>query len=169
VLLLLPRQHKKVVVLEDLGAEFGMKTQEVINRVRALEQLGRISGVFDDRGKFIYVSHPLPSGGPACTRCAPVAGPNSPSRHACAPLRPQVTVDEISKVAAFVNRRGRISLSALAAESNRMISLKPTEADSARDAAARAANAAAASTAQPAEPLITVEEAGRTKKKGSSS
>ena len=30
--------------------------QDAISRVQALEQEGRISGVMDDRGKFIYIS-----------------------------------------------------------------------------------------------------------------
>eukprot|EP00850_Spirogloea_muscicola_P015879 SM000125S26084 [mRNA] locus=s125:247521:249628:- [translate_table: standard] len=49
------KEHK-CVVLEDLAAEFGLRTQEVVSRVQALEQMGRISGVMDERGKFIYVS-----------------------------------------------------------------------------------------------------------------
>jgi len=49
------KKHK-CVALEDLAAEFNLRTQECINRVVALEQMGRISGVMDDRGKFIYIS-----------------------------------------------------------------------------------------------------------------
>ncbi|KAA8495456.1 DDRGK domain-containing protein 1 [Porphyridium purpureum] len=50
-------KEQKVNVLEELAAEFGLRTQEVISRVTALEAAGSISGVFDDRGKFIYVSN----------------------------------------------------------------------------------------------------------------
>ena len=49
-------KEQKTVVLEDLAAEFGLKVQEAINRVNGLEMMGRISGVMDDRGKFIYIS-----------------------------------------------------------------------------------------------------------------
>eukprot|EP00244_Chara_vulgaris_P008338 TRINITY_DN3249_c0_g1_i1.p1 TRINITY_DN3249_c0_g1~~TRINITY_DN3249_c0_g1_i1.p1 ORF type:complete len:333 (-),score=97.60 TRINITY_DN3249_c0_g1_i1:408-1406(-) len=49
------KEHK-LVVLEDLAAEFGLRTQDVVNRVIALEQMGRITGVMDERGKFIYIS-----------------------------------------------------------------------------------------------------------------
>ncbi|KAL2629794.1 hypothetical protein R1flu_014480 [Riccia fluitans] len=49
------KKHK-CVGLEDLAAEFNLRTQDCINRVLALEQMGRISGVMDDRGKFIYIS-----------------------------------------------------------------------------------------------------------------
>lgn len=46
----------KVIVLEELGAEFDMPTEEVVDRLTRLEETGMISGFFDDRGKFIYVS-----------------------------------------------------------------------------------------------------------------
>ncbi|KAH9563645.1 hypothetical protein CY35_05G136400 [Sphagnum magellanicum] len=49
------KKHK-CVALEDLAAEFNLRTQDCITRVLALEQMGRISGVMDDRGKFIYIS-----------------------------------------------------------------------------------------------------------------
>lgn len=45
-----------MVVLEELAAEFGLRTQEAIMRVQALEGMGRLTGVMDERGKFIYVS-----------------------------------------------------------------------------------------------------------------
>ena len=48
--------ERKVVVLEELAAEFGLRTQDVVSRVQALESMGRITGVMDDRGKFIYIS-----------------------------------------------------------------------------------------------------------------
>ena len=47
---------KKVVVLEELAAEFGLRTADAVSRVQALESMGRITGVMDDRGKFIYIS-----------------------------------------------------------------------------------------------------------------
>jgi DNA-binding MarR family transcriptional regulator len=46
----------KVVVLEELAREFGLRTEDVVNRVRGLEQMGYITGVIDDRGKFICIS-----------------------------------------------------------------------------------------------------------------
>lgn len=49
-------KHRKMVVLEELAAEFGLRTQDVINRIQSLESAGRLSGVMDDRGKYIYVS-----------------------------------------------------------------------------------------------------------------
>ncbi|KAJ7567158.1 hypothetical protein O6H91_02G134300 [Diphasiastrum complanatum] len=49
------KKHK-CVALEDLAAEFNLRVQDVISRVTSLEKIGRISGVMDDRGKFIYIS-----------------------------------------------------------------------------------------------------------------
>merc|ERR1740138_1329402 len=47
---------RKVVNLEDLAADFRMRTSAAIDRVKELEKLGRISGIFDDRGKFVYIT-----------------------------------------------------------------------------------------------------------------
>lgn len=46
----------KVVVLEDLAAQFKLKTQAAIDRIIELQAQNRLSGVIDDRGKFIYIS-----------------------------------------------------------------------------------------------------------------
>ena len=46
----------KVVVLEDLAAHFKMKTQDAIDRVTTLIEEGKLTGVIDDRGKFIFIS-----------------------------------------------------------------------------------------------------------------
>jgi hypothetical protein len=49
------KKHK-CVPLEDLAAEFKLRTQDCINRITSLESMGRLSGVMDDRGKYIYIS-----------------------------------------------------------------------------------------------------------------
>ncbi|XP_035892997.1 DDRGK domain-containing protein 1 [Anopheles stephensi] len=49
-------QDNKVVVLEDLAVQFKLKVQAVIDRIGELQKEERITGVIDDRGKFIYVS-----------------------------------------------------------------------------------------------------------------
>lgn len=49
-------QDNKVVVLEDLATEFKLKTQQAIERIQELQANGTITGVIDDRGKFIYIS-----------------------------------------------------------------------------------------------------------------
>jgi hypothetical protein len=50
------RDAVQVVVLEELAGEFGMKTQDAIDRVTKLEAMGRITGVIDDRGKFVFIT-----------------------------------------------------------------------------------------------------------------
>lgn len=49
-------KENKVVVLEDLAAQFRMKTVDVIDRIQNLQADGSLTGVVDDRGKFIYIS-----------------------------------------------------------------------------------------------------------------
>jgi len=49
-------KKNKVVVLEDLAREFSLKTQATIDRIKDLRMNGMLSGVIDDRGKFIYIS-----------------------------------------------------------------------------------------------------------------
>lgn len=49
-------QKQKYVPLEDLAAEFKLRTQDCINRITTLESMGRLSGVMDERGKYIYIS-----------------------------------------------------------------------------------------------------------------
>lgn len=83
-------KEQKVSVLEELGGEFGLKTADIINRVRALEAMGHVSGVIDDRGKFIFISR-----------------------------------EEMQAVAKFVQKRGRVRISTLAQESNKLIDLTP--------------------------------------------
>lgn len=46
----------KVTVLEDLAAEFLLTATETVERVQLLESFGRVTGVVDDRGKFIYIT-----------------------------------------------------------------------------------------------------------------
>ncbi|KAI5639487.1 DDRGK domain-containing protein [Phthorimaea operculella] len=47
---------QKVVLLEDLAAHFKLKTQAAIDRIQDLQTSGELTGVIDDRGKFIYIS-----------------------------------------------------------------------------------------------------------------
>ncbi|XP_026744464.1 DDRGK domain-containing protein 1 [Trichoplusia ni] len=47
---------QKVVLLEDLAAHFKLKTQAAIDRITDLQGSGELTGVIDDRGKFIYIS-----------------------------------------------------------------------------------------------------------------
>ncbi|XP_050677935.1 DDRGK domain-containing protein 1 [Leptidea sinapis] len=47
---------QKVVLLEDLAAQFKLKTQAAIDRINELTASGSLTGVIDDRGKFIYIA-----------------------------------------------------------------------------------------------------------------
>nr|CAG4642252.1 EOG090X0N9E [Eurycercus lamellatus] len=49
-------KENKIVLLEELAANFHLKTQEAIDRLQNLVQDGSLTGVIDDRGKFIYIS-----------------------------------------------------------------------------------------------------------------
>lgn len=81
-------KKEKIVVLEDLAAHFKLKAQAAIDRIIDLQKENRLSGVIDDRGKFIYISE-----------------------------------DELKEVAKFIRQRGRVSISELAENSNRLINL----------------------------------------------
>jgi len=47
---------RKVVKLEDLAAEFRIRTSAAVDRLEHFEKLGRLSGIFDDRGKYICIT-----------------------------------------------------------------------------------------------------------------
>ncbi|KAK2713016.1 DDRGK domain-containing protein 1-like [Artemia franciscana] len=80
----------KVVPLDDLAGHFKLKTTDAISRVEALVEEGSLTGVMDDRGKFIYIAQ-----------------------------------EELEAVAKFIRQRGRVSISELVQESNKLINLEP--------------------------------------------
>ncbi|KAF0021825.1 hypothetical protein F2P81_025922 [Scophthalmus maximus] len=49
-------ESSKVVLLEDLASHFGMRTQDAISRLQDLLAEGSLTGVIDDRGKFIFIT-----------------------------------------------------------------------------------------------------------------
>ncbi|ELU04147.1 hypothetical protein CAPTEDRAFT_219590 [Capitella teleta] len=49
-------KNMKVIMLEDLAAHFKIRTQDAIDRVQTLLEEEKLSGVMDDRGKFIYIT-----------------------------------------------------------------------------------------------------------------
>lgn len=49
-------EKHKVVMLEDLAAQFKLKTQDCIDRVQTLLEEEQLTGVIDDRGKFISIT-----------------------------------------------------------------------------------------------------------------
>ncbi|KAK7601990.1 hypothetical protein V9T40_009431 [Parthenolecanium corni] len=49
-------KEQKVVMLEDVAAKFNLRIQTVISRIEDLLSSGVLTGVIDDRGKFIYIT-----------------------------------------------------------------------------------------------------------------
>jgi DDRGK domain-containing protein 1 len=49
-------KRRKVVMVEDVAQRFQMLTKDVIERIAKLEEQGRLSGITDDRGKYIFVT-----------------------------------------------------------------------------------------------------------------
>ena len=45
-----------MILVEELATKFGLKAQDAILRLKRLEEMGEITGVMDDRGKYIYIS-----------------------------------------------------------------------------------------------------------------
>lgn len=66
-----------------------MATQDAIQRVEALQEANRITGIIDDRGKFIFI-----------------------------------TDEEMEKVVKYIQRKGRMALSELSKECNKLIRLE---------------------------------------------
>ncbi|XP_050420383.1 DDRGK domain-containing protein 1 [Adelges cooleyi] len=49
-------KENKVIILDELAMEFKLKTQVAIDRIQNLLDNGSLTGVIDDRGKFIFIS-----------------------------------------------------------------------------------------------------------------
>ena len=49
-------QLRKVVLFEDLAAEFSLTSKDVIDRIQRLMESGRLQGITDDRGKFVHLT-----------------------------------------------------------------------------------------------------------------
>jgi hypothetical protein len=47
---------RKVVSLEDLSGQFKINPNDLVQRLKSLEEAGRICGIVDDRGKYIYLT-----------------------------------------------------------------------------------------------------------------
>jgi DNA-binding MarR family transcriptional regulator len=81
-------KKEKVIVLEDMALQFNVRPQDVVDKLSELEKEERITGIIDERGKFIYI-----------------------------------TPQEMLNIAKFINNRGRISISEIAHESNKLVHL----------------------------------------------
>ena len=49
-------ERRKVVMLEDVAAEFKIMTQDVVARIEQLQACDRLKGITDDRGKFVHIT-----------------------------------------------------------------------------------------------------------------
>lgn len=47
---------RKVVSLQELSGEFKLSNTDLVTRLLQLEEQGRINGIIDDRGKYIYLT-----------------------------------------------------------------------------------------------------------------
>ncbi|OEH78301.1 hypothetical protein cyc_04622 [Cyclospora cayetanensis] len=47
---------RKAVDLEEIAAEFGLKTKDCVKRLESLRECGRLCGVLDDRGRFLCLT-----------------------------------------------------------------------------------------------------------------
>jgi len=81
---------RKMAPLEEIATEFNLRTTDVIDRIHGLEAMGRLTGVMDERGKYIYI-----------------------------------TLDEMHAVAKHLTKKGRVTISELAAQSSSLIDLEP--------------------------------------------
>ena len=79
--------------------------QEALARLVKLEEMGRLTGVMDDRGKYIYISEEV---------CRPIDRRSSVAH---------VTLQEMKSFAKYVRQQGRISLADLTRHSSRLIRL----------------------------------------------
>lgn len=49
-------RQDKVVLVEELSVEFGISTQDCVERIQQLEEMGLIWGIMDEKGKYISIS-----------------------------------------------------------------------------------------------------------------
>jgi len=50
-------KNMKVLMIEDLAAHFKIRSQDAVDRIKVLLDEERLTGVLDDRGKFIFISY----------------------------------------------------------------------------------------------------------------
>jgi len=83
-------KKNKVVFLEDLAVKYQLQPMEIVEKIESLEIREKISGIMDEKGKYIYISP-----------------------------------EEMKNVAKFIMQRGRVTISDIARESNKLIVLTP--------------------------------------------
>jgi len=83
-------KRAKVVHVEDLAIKYSLQPKDIVAKIEQLEKQRKLSGIMDERGKFIYI-----------------------------------TEAEMNNVALFINKRGRVNITDIVRESNRLINLVP--------------------------------------------
>lgn len=46
----------KVVFVEELAAKYDVKVQIIVDKINQLDTEGKLSGIIDERGKYIYLT-----------------------------------------------------------------------------------------------------------------
>ena len=46
---------RKLTLLEDASHKFSLTTKDLVEKIKKLEQQDRVSGVFDERGKYLFI------------------------------------------------------------------------------------------------------------------
>jgi len=85
---------RKVAPLDEIAGEFNLNTEQVVERIKTLEQNQELTGLIDDRGKYIYI-----------------------------------TPSELDAIAAFIKKRGRVTVNDLVTEANSLINLTPSDSE----------------------------------------
>ena len=49
-------QKKKIAPIDQIASKFNMRTADALSRIQALHAEGILTGIFDERGRYIYVS-----------------------------------------------------------------------------------------------------------------
>ena len=96
-----------MVKLEDLAAHFKLKTQEAIDRVTTLLADGMITGIGNIPLHLIYVCFKLQNSGVIDDRGKFI----------------YISREELEAVAKYIKQQGRVSITDLAASSNKLIKL----------------------------------------------
>ena len=99
-------------MLDDLCAEFRLSTKDVVDRIQKLLDTKKLSGIIDDRGKFIYITDE-----------------EFKVTFFWWDLWTNITPQAVLN---YVKRRGRISRTDLVIECNRLIKMNPSEEDKAK-------------------------------------
>jgi len=49
-------KKSKVVYIEDLAVKYQLQPKDIVDKIELLDQEGRLSGIMDERGKYIFIT-----------------------------------------------------------------------------------------------------------------